>query len=206
MVDIDQIRINSYAKKTLKAGFSEDSIRSILRLRGFPDDKIDSALSSARPAPGPKPAAVAGSPRLKPNIIIPVGILIVLCLLILFMILAKFNALPGIAQTKCSTVECFVSTANQCGEASYINDVEGTSIYASTRGCVLTMSLEQLNETEPEEVRALFENTSMECPYEKGSFNSSMAGNDFGSWIDNCSGTLADAIYQLRAVAALASG
>lgn len=168
----------------------------MLRLRGYSDDKIDAAFGKEKGIPKkaiktPSKETTQVHRKLPYNWIILTIIVLAVAVFIIF-ITARIQ--PG----KCTTYDCFVAAANECKEASFVNDVAGSLIYADAKDCVLTIRMDKLAADEPQEVKDLFEGTKMDCPYTKGSFNRDLQGDLFGDWIVECNGTLRDAVDELR--------
>lgn len=101
--------------------------------------------------------------------------------------------------TDCKTDKiCFVEKANECKKAVLRDTiVEGTTVKYTTKNCILTKTIEEFSEAEPEEVTTFFKDKEMACPYTKTAFDASwIEGLSFG--IEQCEGQLKDAILELR--------
>ncbi len=67
--------------------------------------------------------------------------------------------------------QCFIQQANKCESAVVRENLAGTIVMYSTNNCVLTKEMEKIAETEPEQVKLLFQGKSMKCPYSEQAFN-----------------------------------
>lgn len=99
-------------------------------------------------------------------------------------------------EISCPDEVCFISTANECGNARMQKSIEGSTFEFSTIGCTLTKNLMRVSPEEPAEIRELLEGKAMECEYTRSQFDNNtldslMAGSE------NCEGELGDAIADL---------
>jgi len=93
----------------------------------------------------------------------------------------------------CETSECFITAANSCKSATFEKEEAGSIFSYSASNCILTKTVKQLNEIEPQEIKDLLEGKSMTCAYTENTFNANWI-NTFSVDIESCSGDLKDAL------------
>ncbi len=93
--------------------------------------------------------------------------------------------------------QCFISSVGDCGKATLLEDMQGSTIKYYTRDCVLKKKIDEFSQSEPEDVVAFLEGRTMSCPYQQGNFNEELINGILGG-IENCDGELKEAIYELR--------
>ena len=91
---------------------------------------------------------------------------------------------------------CFISIANNCGNASilFTNDA-GTFNYSTSR-CVFTKTLVSLKPNETQEMKNALERKNMTCAYEKGKFDQRLV-NSLVFGMEYCEGDLKEALGEL---------
>jgi len=100
--------------------------------------------------------------------------------------------------TDCSNnSDCFIEQANACKPATTILDIGNLGLrYESMEGCRFRKTITRVGTEEPEEMRLLLENRSVECDYETGKFDSRLVFN-LTLGLENCSGQLR---YRLQTI------
>ena len=116
-------------------------------------------------------------------------------LLALLLIVFVVFGLAYVAPTKCSTESCFISKANKCMAATFMNQIEGTTFYYETNNCVLTKKIQDLDPSEPQEIVDAFLGKSMTCKFNKNDF-SPLFLNSVTGYLEACKGPLKDKILE----------
>ena len=103
---------------------------------------------------------------------------------------------PDIA---CTTQDCFVQAANACTQSTYTaSEPYGTIVFETSNNCTYTEKIVNINSNTPA-LKAVLENTSMDCIYYKGSFDADWIKYPVLSAM-NCKGELRDALGALSLV------
>ncbi len=107
------------------------------------------------------------------------------------------TAIASPASQVCGNEACFIAAANNCESMNLtLTDDVGTFSYSSSKSCVLTKTLVNLNVNETKEMKSLLEGKSMYCIYEKGKFDQRWVSSLlFG--LENCQGDLKDRLGDL---------
>jgi hypothetical protein len=93
--------------------------------------------------------------------------------------------------------DCFITNAQSCNPSILELDDGGTiTTYEVNEACVMVRTMTKLAESEPQEVKLLFENRSMVCTYSRGQFDVNLV-NTITRGLENCDGSLKDSIYEL---------
>ena len=100
----------------------------------------------------------------------------------------------------CTTKECFISSANDCGTASLTASEDFGSVSYSSSNCSFTKTILQLDSGEPADMKTALEGKSLTCKYSKGNFDSNWTSS-LVLGISSCEGPLADALGQMVAFA-----
>jgi len=98
-----------------------------------------------------------------------------------------------------SDSECFITAANLCQSAKFQNNIAGSVYEYKTKDCVLTKTALKINETEPQEIKDIFEGQSMTCEYSNGYFNENWL-NTLSTDAELCEGGLKDAIDMIVSI------
>jgi hypothetical protein len=169
-----------YLRERLRAGSTVSALRRELLEKRYSMQTADMLLEKAQKRPS-------------------FALFAIILIVILALSLAAYLLFFSAAEKKCPTAECFVTSADECESASF-QQAQGGSIFEySTKNCILTKTVIQLNETEPPEIKELLEGKSMRCEYEKGNFDTELVGT-ISIGIENCTGELKDNIELLAAV------
>ena len=99
---------------------------------------------------------------------------------------------PPIIDTPCTTMACFISSANACNATNLtVTEDYGVINYATSANCTLTKTIIRLDANETQQMKALLEGKSMICSYENGKFDTDLV-NTMVFGIENCIGELSD--------------
>lgn len=116
------------------------------------------------------------------------------------MVLISFTILAFTScATRCDDKTCFFEKANDCGTAEFTQAEDTITIEYKIDNCILTKTITELDESEPEAIHELFQDQQMVCPYVKNNFNFESI-DSFLNNIEDCEGSLKQIVLQLRAV------
>ncbi len=96
----------------------------------------------------------------------------------------------------CPDAECFMSYANFCGTASYVNKISTMTVLYETKDCLLRKTILEVDPAESEAMRELLTGKSMVCSYLRNDF-SALHLTRISAHLSNCEGSLKDAISRL---------
>jgi hypothetical protein len=119
-------------------------------------------------------------------------------LAVLLIIVVVFG-LAYVAPTECDTEACFVSKANKCMAATFMNQIEGTTFYYETNNCVLTKKIQNLDPSEPQAIVDAFLGKSMTCKFNRNDF-SPLFLNSITGYLEACEGPLKDKILEVTRI------
>lgn len=178
-------KVEDYIKKLLKTGYSKNVVKEQLIKAGFDENTITPAINSIQEQLYPEDttkkwqfaAAVA-------SVILVIGVTL------------YFLTGTGITANICNDTNCLTAAAEACQDAVYYQDVEGTKVKYEIKGCTLTKTITEFGPKEPQELRDLLSDKSLDCLYEKGNFDKSWI--DVFGGLDKCNGNLKDTVYELR--------
>ena len=98
-----------------------------------------------------------------------------------------------ILPASCATENCFVKHANQCGQATYSNIIDGTTLKYETNNCILKKTVINMAKEEPQEIVDEFKGKHMLCAFQQDDF-SPMYLNTITGMLNTCEGDLKKAI------------
>lgn len=177
-----EIVLINWIKEQIAAGASVSSVKRQLIERGYEKGIVNSLIFRA---------------RTRRFLLFGAIILTAIVLgIVLFLWLRTPSSQTYFETTSCDTLACFSEAANNCSESSYQQNIAGTLFYFTSKNCVLTKTVQQINETEPQEIKDLFKDTGMICTYSKNNFNVELV-TTLTKGIENCEGSLKDAIEAL---------
>jgi len=158
------------------------------------EEKIEPKKQSIKETkPDIKPVPSQYKEKGKPKRLWVFGLLAIL--LIIFVVFG----LAYVAPTKCNTEDCFISKANKCMAATFMNQIEGTTFYYETNNCVLTKKIQNLDPSEPQEIIDAFLGKSMTCKFNKNDF-SPLFLNSVTGYLEACEGPLKDKILEATTI------
>lgn len=183
MADFDD-KIYHYIDARRKAGQSFGEIREGMQKAGYPADAINRAFTAYK----------ARQDFFSKNKAMIYGLVFVVLVIITIISVLLFWT------NECSTRQCLINAADECKAASFIQ-TEGTATirYSVNDECTLVKQVIGLDDTEPQEVRDLFNNQKMTCPYQRGNFDITLI-DSFSRNIEQCDGTLKDILLQIRSL------
>lgn len=201
-VQLQQERIKEYILKEQTKGFSIGPIKTKLVQAGYNSEEIESTISKYNLAKteNAKLSVTSSQTSTKsphnPRIWGLVAAIVAAAILIGFFVVS--------GPIDCGDdEECFITYANECKKATLSQSTKGAVFqYGSTissevrSDCSLVKRVDSLDESEPQEIRDIFEGTSMTCTYEQGNFNPELV-TTITRGLENCEGTLKTAIYEL---------
>jgi len=132
--------------------------------------------------------------KVRPVLFVLIAIIILILPTYLWLTQAPPEALIDCGFNK----NCFIRLADNCEPALYHQEEVGSLVRYEITGCQLAVSFEKFAETEPEEMRTLFGNKRMSCPFTKGRFDANWL-TQFVAPVRYCSGDLKEAIFAIRA-------
>ena len=181
-----------FFRKYLK-GRSEEELKQFAVKKGYKWAIIEEALKQAKaPVPEVKPKIPTARPKfldLVKKYRIYIGLSITVLIILFVILLFSFETDCGFDN------ECFIQRASNCNEATLTQDLDGNTIkYRSTDDCALIITMFQMKEEEPEDVKALFEGKEMRCEYVD--FDPTWVDHFLNSY-QSCQGELVDAVNQL---------
>lgn len=196
-------KVKDYFKKYLKKGYRKEALTDYLVEKGFPADLV---RESMRDAERESRVSVPIHEKFTFRPTKQTLTIFLAAAVFVFALLAIFVIYPSVSAADCGfDKSCFAERADNCKASVVKEDLYGSTIlYESSKDCVLTKTIEELDISEPFEVKLLFEGKEMECPYSKEQYNPDWSADLVGG-IDNCEGELKEAIYNLR-IAQIALG
>lgn len=119
----------------------------------------------------------------------------------LFFLLLVIGFMAGSSSVICTDMNCFITKANQCKQAVYIETTDAGRIGYSVSSdnndnCILTKEIVELSENEDPFIKEALKGKMMKCTYSKGEFNDQWTTSMIEG-IEYCNGELKDAIGQL---------
>lgn len=131
--------------------------------------------------------------KIRPLFVIAGVFLILMSILVAFYIIgSRSMASQGI----CQSSECFISSANSCGNSTFYSTEDIGLVMYETKDCFFVKTVVKTNDNELPEVKALVEGKSLICNYNYGEFDNRWI-NSLSDGIENCQGDLKEAIGSL---------
>lgn len=205
-MDADKIEkvARNYIKEAAAQGHDYEVIRAALLKHKYPKDIVNKIISEEKTGTKPEkiiPKKPSFFENLKQNnkvweLYLGIGVAVVLIIVVIFYVI-NYQAVP--TTQVCSTNDCFIQAADNCEPVMLDLDENGT-VYSlvSTSGCTFTKAVKSVSPSEPDEIKNLFENKSLQCNYTKNNFNTNWV-EKLSIGIENCTGDLKDSIYTLIA-------
>jgi len=182
-------KITLYFDIYLKKGYSIKGLSHFLMEEGYPPDIIDEVAAEHT-----EKIKLRKEMMVFASLIIAIGIVSVL--VYLFTVPLPPEITEGIADCGFNK-ECLFEFANDCRDAVYHQDEDGTIIRYEISECNLIISFEKFAPDEPDTIIALLADKSMACTYEKNDFSLDWT-ESFISGIEFCEGELKNALFSLR--------
>ena len=187
-------KIRNYLKTYLKKGYSKEELRKVLIEFHYNPKIIDSVFKEIkRPELKPKERIE------KPAIIKPHHLNRISYVFLAIVVIAVIAVLFASSKPQGCSRDCFIKKADNCENAVLREKLANTTtiIKYKAENCNLIKTIESFDKAEPEEIISLFKGKEMSCSYEKNDFNEEIINGLVGG-IEDCSGDLKDAIYELR--------
>lgn len=178
------VKLEDYIKKSLKAGYSKTTILQQLLRGGYNEKEVLPMIDAVQEQLYPKDTVKKWQWGAGVG-----GVIAVIAVVLSFL---------GGNETMCSDTSCFTAAANACQPAQYYKDIEGTKMLYEIKGCVLIKRFIEFGSKEPKKLQDVLAGKDIECPYNEGLFDTELL--DVFGGLNQCRGTLKDAVYELRVV------
>lgn len=184
-------KIGKYFDIYLKRGYSISGLRHFLEEEGYPPNIIGQVADEHRTkAQIKKKAWFIG--------LIVAALIIIIIPFFLVFAPEELEIPEEIAVIDCGfNKQCLIDLANDCEKVVLHQDEDGSIIRYEISDCSLDISFEKFAADEPEEMRELLGDKTMECSYGRGNFDASWL-DSFIAGVEFCEGDLKNALFTLK--------
>ncbi len=185
MIDAQlEMKVKNYIKSQYEKGHTFAVIQEALINHGYPKDFVKGVIKDSI-------RNYEHVTALKSPAQIGLGILLVI------IVIGFFFFLRGNIPKTCDTKQCFLERAQACKAAKYVHQADKLTYELITdKRCTLTKKVIAVADTEPEQVKAILLDKSMDCNYERNAFNEQYLTTMLGG-IQSCTGPLKEAFYEV---------
>ncbi|MBW2980344.1 hypothetical protein KY360_02930 [Candidatus Woesearchaeota archaeon] len=199
--------VTNYVKRCLAEGYASNEIAKALIDQGYSEKDVQKTIKEIGEERKPFFERKELIKKIKIAERFPLAHLNYIIIILLFLTIAAIVTVYFTTSERISLAipakdcgydkECFIALADTCSSVSVKEDFVGSTIKYSIDGCVLKKEITNFDEDEPADVQSLFEDKTMSCPYEKGSFNEDFVDGLLGG-ADRCDGSLKSIIDEFR--------
>lgn len=181
MADKYTAELKRYIQNQVRKGYDKEIVVKHLLKSGISRRQIAEAAYDVKPKKRKKSFKL-----FKTNFWIYAAIVVLVLIVFVFGVIY-------FSPVHCTTYKCFTGKANNCNAATFENQIEGTTFFYETNGCVLTKTVKAMDPSEPKAVVNTFLGKSMRCRYNKNDF-SPLFLNSITGGLEACTGPLKDAV------------